>query len=552
MPHSIANRGSIAAGDIQTANAGAELLAHGGNAVDAAVGAAFASFVAESILVNIGGGGMGMVVDGPTGEGKVYDFFSTMPSGNASDAMDFRRVLINFGAATQPFYIGRASVAVPGVVAGLCALAQERGTLPLTTLLAPAITLARDGFILSPQMKFIYNTLFPIFSDTPELAAIYVPGGQRLNAGDRLRLPALADTLEALGREGASLFYSGRVAEAVVADQAAHGGLIASADLAAYSVRRLAPIEVRYRDCTVLLPPLSSVGGALIAFSLRLLDSLPVGEWQHNGVEHIAALAETMRATNAARQLLDAPNGTADGAWSAGNLVKKRVKERGEDHTEQRIQHFLSEANVRRYRERLHAVLAGASPPIDTPQPPTADRTTHISAVDRHGTLATITTSAGENAGFVVGDTGISLNNMLGELDLHPRGFHKLPPGVRLSTMMTPAVVLRNGEPIMATGSGGSNRIRSAIVQAISNIVDFELPPAEAVNLPRVHFEEGELQLEGGIETRVAEALHARGYDVNPWNERNMFFGGAHSVVRRSGQWIAAGDSRRGGATASP
>ena len=173
-----------------------------------------------------------------------------------------------------------------------------------------------------------------------------------------------------------------------------------------------------------------------------------------------------------------------------------------------------------------------------------------MSVVDSQGTIVGVTTSAGENAGYVVGDTGVCLNNMLGEIDLHPQGFHRLPPGTRLTTMMSPVVVLCDGEPKLAVGSGGSNRLRSAITQVISNVIDFGMPLAEAIDAPRVHHEAGVLQVEGGISEAVVRELEEAGYQVNHWPGRNMFFGGAHAVGRQNGELIAAGDRRRGGSVA--
>jgi gamma-glutamyltranspeptidase/glutathione hydrolase len=164
--------------------------------------------------------------------------------------------------------------------------------------------------------------------------------------------------------------------------------------------------------------------------------------------------------------------------------------------------------------------------------------------------VVSVTTSTGENAGYVVGDTGVCLNNMLGEIDLHPQGFHRLPPGARLTTMMSPVVVLREGDPVLAVGSGGSNRLRSAIVQVISNVIDFGMPLGDAIDAPRVHFEAGTLQVEGGISDSVVRELQGAGYQVNHWPGRNMFFGGAHAVANQDGQLVAAGDKRRGGSVA--
>lgn len=521
------SQGAIAAGDPQTAEAGAAMLRRGGNAVDAVVAASFASFIAEASIVNIGGGGVGLIADATTRARAAYDFFSVMPSGPLTEQADFHEVLVDFGPEQQPFHIGRASVAVPGVVAGLCAMAADHGTLPLPVLLEPAVHLADHGARLSAGQEYAYGILQPIFVNTPELAQIYVPQGRRYQVGERMRFPQLAQTLDRLGQTGPDDFYTGALAQAICADQAANHGLLTAADLAAYTVLRPAPIEIAYREFTIVAMPPSSVGGVLICFALRLLEGLAVGNHGHNSAHHARILAEVMRLTNLARP-----------AWSGD-----------ERPVDERLTWFLSDAHVDRYRHQLIRLMDGAdAPPEPTPYRGAND-TTHISVVDSHGLHASVTTSAGENAGFVVGDTGICLNNMLGEADLHPQGFHAMAPGERLVTMMTPVVVEQDGRPILAVGSGGSNRIRSAIVQVLSNVLDFAMPLQAAVDAPRFHFESGVLQAEGGIDADVVEKLQRRGYRVNLWPARNMFFGGAHAVGMLAGQLTAAGDGRRGGST---
>ena len=245
----------------------------------------------------------------------------------------------------------------------------------------------------------------------------------------------------------------------------------------------------------------------------------------HNGHAHLRLLAEVMRLANVAR---------AD--WEQSPLPVAA-----------RPAWFLADDHIAVYARQLAAVLNDASARPEPATPPGPSDTTHISVVDGDGLQVSVTTSAGENAGFVVGDTGVCLNNMLGEADLHPLGFHRLPPGERLVTMMAPVIVARDGRPVLAVGSGGSNRIRSAILQVLSNVLDFALPLEEAVNAPRVHFESGLLQVEGGIDDDVAAALRADGYAVKMWPGRNMFFGGAHAVAHTGSTFSAAGDVRRGG-----
>ncbi len=290
----------------------------------------------------------------------------------------------------------------------------------------------------------------------------------------------------------------------------------------------MSPIRLDYRGYTVLLPPPASSGGVLIGFALKLLETVDVAGIRYASYQHVRLLAEVMRLTNLARS-----------SWETSQ---------GPDAT--RIEGFLSAQHMSGYQRELLELLNGkpASPDPGLGGGPSA--TTHISVVDRQGTIAGVTTSAGENAGYVVGETGVCLNNMLGEIDLHPQGFHRLPPGTRLTTMMSPVVVLCKGEPMLAVGSGGSNRLRSAIMQVISNVIDFRMPLAEAIDAPRVHFEADLLQVEGGISDSVVRELEGAGYQVNHWPGRNMFFGGAHAVARQDGELVAAGDRRRGGSVA--
>ncbi|MEN8172194.1 MAG: gamma-glutamyltransferase [Chloroflexota bacterium] len=518
-------KGVIAAGDAQTAAAGAEILERGGNAVDAAIAAVLASLSAESVMTNIGGGGLAIVGDIGSYEAAVYDFFVSMPSGVPSSSMDFHKIISDYGPEQVPLFIGRASAATPGLIPGLSRLVEKHGSTPLSVLLAPAIKLAREGVVLSPPQAYVLDFLTPIYADTPEITAMYAPNGLAWRAGERHSFPKLADTLTQLAAHGPSLFSDGAAAQAIAADQAANGGLITAADLHDYQVRETVPIQVRYRGLDLLLPPRPSSGGGLIAFALKLLESMDIKTYAHNQFEHIRVLAEVMRLTNVARPLWDAP------ATSES----------------ERVARFLSDENIARYRQKLSAILNGAQPPTEPAVPRESDHTTHISVVDSQGSFAGITTTAGESAGFVVGDTGICMNNMLGEADLHPQGFHKLPPGERLTTMMSPTVLLQDGRPRLVLGSGGSSRLRGAIFQVISNVIDFKMPLAEAVHAPRIHFEEGILQLEGGISERAAGSLRQKNYTVNCWPGLNMYFGGTHAVALESGRWAAVGDSRRGG-----
>lgn len=519
-------KGVIAGGDAQTVAAGKEILKQGGNATDAAIAAVFASFIAESVMTNICGGGIAIVGDIAQDKAQVYDFFVDMPSGKAHPEMDFHEVHSDYGPAQDSLYIGRASTAVPGIVAGMSTLAEEHGTLPLKKLLEPAIRMARQGVKLSPSQEYVLDFLSPIYKDTPEINKMYQKrDGSAWRAGEKNAFPKLAENLVQLAEGGERVFSLGTIADAIVRDQTNHGGLISAEDLANYQVRKLEPIHISYRDVELLFPAMPSTGGALIAFSLKLLESVDLAKMNHLGVDHIRALAETMRLTNVARPVWDAEASS----------------------THARVEKFLNEKHIRRYQSQLNKILRGGNHPSEPFFPKSPDHTTHISVVDAAGNFVGVTTTAGESAGFVVDGTGLCMNNMLGEADLHPLGFHKIAPGTRLTTMMAPTILLKDGAPQMILGSGGSSRLRSAILQAVVNVVDFKMPLKKAVHTPRIHFGADVLHLEGGISEACAVEMEALGYAVNRWENLNMYFGGTHAVALENGHWVAVGDSRRGG-----
>jgi gamma-glutamyltranspeptidase/glutathione hydrolase len=530
--------GMISAGDVHTAAAGAAMLEKGGNAVDAAVAAAFASFVAEVGVVHLGGSGMAQVFlpdDNGTGHHcQTYDFFSTTPgldqTGNLDD-IDFEKVTIDFGPTTQDFYLGRGSVAVPGNIFGLCQMAADHGRLSLPELLEPAIRLARDGVAISAFQAETCALLEPIYTHSAGMRSIFDRGEGIVTAGERLTMPDLAHTLAKLAQHGPRFARRGPLAQAILADQATNGGLLTATDLENYEVHRLNPISLKYRDYQILLPPPSSSGGVLTAFTFKLLRHFDVGQLRHGSREHLQLLFEVMAATTRARPVWDRAQETLP--------------------VDEALDYFLSEAFVSHYVREVKAGLAGDSSLPALSEPALHPDTSHLSVIDADGMAVSLTTTAGETAGYVVPGTGYIPNNIMGEEDLHPAGFHTRRPGVRIPTMMTPSIVLYQGNIRLVVGSGGSIRIRSAILQVLSNLLDFNMRLVDAVNTARVHLENGSLQCELGYDPAAVDQLEKMGYSVNRWDRRSIYFGGAHSVSRTpDGRLVAAGDNRRGGATA--
>jgi gamma-glutamyltranspeptidase / glutathione hydrolase len=493
----MAQRGVVAAGHPVTADVGARILRDGGNAVDAAVAAVMASCVTESPLTGLGAGGYMLIHD--RGETTVLDFFVAAPGADRIErGSELVPIPVHFTAeSSQVFNVGAASCGVPGTPVGLERAIELRGTVPLAGLAAPAARLARDGVELIAEQAYFVEILAPILTHYEEAAAIYAPEGRLLRVGDRFRFPDLGDALELLGAEGSRPFYEGDVAKRVSDWVVDRGGTLGPSDLAAYDPIAREPVAARLAGREVRTNPPPSSGGILIAFALALLA-------------------------------------LGDGAPDTERIVEVMARAQS-----QRTREFLAglyeEGFARRF---LSADRLGS--------------TTHITAVDADGLCASVTCSNGTGSGLIVPGTGMHVNNMLGEQDLNPLGFHQHEAGRRMPSMMSPTVVLRDGELEAGLGSGGSNRIRSAILQTIIRLVYEGSDVIEAVNAPRVHFEADTVQAEPGIDEAALDRLAGAGYEVFRWASRNVFFGGVHAVARdpETGVLSGAGDPRRGGAVA--
>jgi gamma-glutamyltranspeptidase / glutathione hydrolase len=484
-------KGVVAAGHPLTAQAGAQVLREGGNAVDAAVAAILTSFVAEPLLTGLGAGGH-MLVAGAGLEPTVLDFFVAAPTrvGDGSE-VELHGVDVSFGDAAQVFHIGPASCGVYGAPAGVCAAVRRWGTMPLAALVAPAARLAREGVVLNAGQAYIAEILADLLTSTPECAALWAPDGRVLREGETIRNPELGEALIRLGADGAEPFYRGDIARAVCAWMGERGGSLRAADLVGYEAIEREPVRLAYRDREILTNPPPSAGGTLIAYSLALLDRGPTPPTLRGVVDAMAAAQS------------------------------------------ERTAEFVEGLGEERFLERFLATRLGS--------------TTHISVIDANGRACSATSTNGEGSGVVVPGTGIHLNNVMGEEDLNPLGFHRHPPGSRMPSMMAPSIVLRDGEVELVLGSAGSNRIRSALLQTIVGVVDHGMGAKEALDAPRVHLEDGTLFAEPGIDVSEFE----RDMRVVRFGALNLFFGGVQAALHRDRQLSGAGDPRRGGVAVS-
>ncbi len=516
--------GAVAAGDTQTAEAGAAALRAGGNAVDAAVAGAMAAFVCEIALCGPLGGG---VMTLRTADGALHsaDFFARTPGlGAPADVeLDFATKVIDFGPTSQTFHIGRGAAAMGLAIEGLVELHARHGALPLEAVVEPAVALGRRGYDVGAQQALILGLISGIACHTPQSAELFLVDGRVPVAGDRMDNPGLGDVLHALGRDpDATLAQIYRQFCAAFGPRS--GGLITPADVKAATVAHLAPTRVLHRGWRVSTMPSPSTGGVLVALGLRLLE----------GIDRFPALSPAHACGLAAVQsrLLTVRDPDFDAAVRDPKVVER----------------LLSLDNIDRLRH------AADGPSTHWPDHPLGS-TTHISAVDAHGGVAAVTLTNGEGCGYVLPGTGIEVNNLLGEADINPRGFHVDPPGRPMVTMMAPTIAERPDGALLALGSGGSNRLRNAIMGVLAHVIEHRLDPAAAVNAPRLHLDRDAdgrvLAFERpGWPEGVESALMADWPKPTVFPAPSMFFGGVHLVHTLGGAPAGVGDHRRGGAVA--
>jgi gamma-glutamyltranspeptidase/glutathione hydrolase len=512
--------GVAASGSAEVSQTAVEILKAGGNAFDAVLGALCTASIAEPLLISLGGGGFLMgLPDGS--KPRVYDFFCQTPRcRRPMEELDFYPIMADFGTAEQEFHIGMGSIAVPGVVAGICHAHRDLGRMPFREIVAPAIDLARNGVVVDSFHHYIIRILRPIMEATPESFGLYEsPGrpGDLIAQGELLCNPDAADSLEALISEGPGLFYRGEWAQQLAADCQQRGGHITLEDLASYQVERREPVVFRHRGARCAINPPPSPGGSLVAFALAVMEDWKSADDAWGNTGHMLNLLRGMRAASVARH---------EYSMEAGLEFAK-------------MKQLLGPDTIRRWQQglELHSLFSRG--------------TTHISVADAEGNIASLTASNGEGCSYVLPGSGVMLNNMLGEEDLNPGGFNRWKEGKRLASMMSPAIIEQVDGTRIALGSGGSNRIRSAITQVMVNLLDFGMSPEQAVSAARIHLEGDMLSLEPGYSKAVVDTLENAVPRTHHWPEKNLFFGGVHTVsVKRGGVFDGAGDPRRGGVVA--
>lgn len=486
-------RAAVASGHPAVTAAAMEVLDAGGNAIDAVVAAGFAGAVAEPSLTGLAGGGFLLI--GPVGAPPVLlDFFVDSPGLGLPPPDDpmlgMEAAVVRFRGDDQVFHVGPGSIAVPGCLAGYLHAHDRFGRLDLARVVGPAVALARDGVVLGRGQARVVRLLEPIMTREPEGRERYGgPAGLPFGDDQRVVNERLAAFLLDVGAGRRRGFDDPDLGPDLVAGLAARGGRLTLADLAAHRVIEREPLVATFGDVRLTTNAPPSYGGEVIARVVGELLGSP--------------------------ELLGPP----------GSAIRLA-----------RLAEVIGSAT------RWHRARERADPPANA-----RHGTTHVSVVDADGMLAAMTTSNGSTSGVHLADTGIMANNVMGEEDLHPHGLGTLAPGHRVGSMMAPMLLERDGAPTVVLGSGGSERIRSALSQVILALVLDGRSLEDAVRAPRLHPNAGVVQLEPGHDPQ-AVALLAATHRVNVWDAPDLYFGGVNVVDTAGGH---AADPRRGGASAA-
>ncbi len=452
---------------------GADILRGGGNAVDAAVAVGYALAVVNPCCGNIGGGGF-MTLHMADGRDRFLNFRETAPAA-ATPGMFL-------DAAGEPrreaSLFGTLAAGVPGTVAGLDDALARYGTLNRAAVMAPAIRLARDGFVLTRADTDILDDKAPRFRAQPAVAAVFLrPDGSNLRPGDRLAQPGLAATLSAIAAGGADAFYHGHVPQAVAAAARQDGGILTEADFAAYHAEETEPLRCSYRGLTVLSAPPPSSGGTTLCEILQVLEGYNMASLGFHSAQSVHLMTEAMR-----HAYFDRNTFLGDPAFVRNPLAS-----------------LLSQQHAAAIRAAIESRATPSEELRSGRTPHEQPETTQYSVMDDAGNAVSVTFTINGAFGAVTiaGDTGFLLNdemddftiklgtpNLYGLVQGEPNA---IAPGKRPLSSMAPTIVLRDGRPAMVTGSPGGSRIITITLETILNMVDHGMAPQEAVDAPRLH-----------------------------------------------------------------
>lgn len=509
--------------------AGADVLAAGGNAVDAAIATGFALAVTHPSAGNIGGGGF-MVIRFPNGQSTAIDFREKAPLASHPDMW----LDENGEYSSQKHHRGHLAVGVPGTVAGFDKAHRLYGRADWEALVDPAVDLAADGFELSEALSGSIGR-FAGRSQYPATVAAFSRGGSAYSEGDTWRQADLARSLERIRDDRRDGFYRGETARLIVEEMRRGGGIITAEDLDRYEARERSTVTGTYRGHDIIGMPPPSSGGVAVVTMLNILEEYDLGSMGHNSAEYVHHVAEAMR-----RAFRDRAEFLADA-----------------DFADVPVQRLTSKNHAAWLRRDLNPERASVSHPSDVAYAPESPETTHYSVVDADGMAVSVTYTleSGYGSGIVVDGAGFILNNEMGDFNAGPgltnaTGLIGTEPNLarpqqRMLSSMSPSIVARDGELVAVIGSPGGRTIINTTLQLILNMVDFGMGIGEAVEAPRLHHQwlPDRIRIEeDGVTADVVQQLEAMGHTVQVAGRQ----GSANSigVDPRTGERIGAPDPR--------
>ena len=533
----VGEQGMVVSQNETASEVGAEILRRGGNAVDAAVAIGFALAVTLPRAGNIGGDGFMLVHDAKSREQVFFDFRSVAPK-----AATLAMFVDNQGQESQIASRGYLAPSVPGTVAGLHMAHKKFGKLRWSEVVAPAIALARNGVVLTPDEAFVFGWGKERLSTSAAAkAAYYKADGVLYRAGERLKQPDLAWTLTQIAKHGADGFYKGPVAARFAADMKANGGLITTDDLAAYRATERMPLRGTYRGLEIVTAPPASAGGATLLNMLNIVENFDLKQSGVGSAKSLHIMAEAMKLGFVDRYAL---LGDTDFVTTpVQGFISKT--------------YALSRAKLIDPDKAKPVTQMGVGDPLKFESP----STTHFSVADSQGNVVSTTYTLGADfgSGVMIAGTGVLLNNQMNNFSHAqaakalreglPPPPNAMAPGKRMLSTMMPTIVMKNGTPWLVTGTPGGSTIINTVMQVIVNIVDFNLNVEEATHQPRIFQDASDrLRVEPNFNADTVRLLQAMGHPII--SDETM--GSAQSIMIENGLFLGAADPRRPGALAIP
>jgi gamma-glutamyltranspeptidase/glutathione hydrolase len=485
-------RGMVVTNHPLASAAGAEMLAAGGNAIDATVAAFFTLTVVEPMMVGVLGGGMAHIRLA-NGTHTVIDGQSTAPLAThptiyTPDPDAPPGTMETIGRKNA---VGPTAVAAPGNLMGWCEALAKHGTFPLADVMEPAIRHASRGFRVTPYLSECVADSAADMACDPEISALYLPGGTPIAPGARLVTGAYADTLRAIAKEGPGLLYGGPLGRVYADHMARNGGYLSGDDLTAYRTVTREALRGTYRGFEIVGPPPPATGPLHIIQMLNILEGYDIGELGFGSAATFHLLAEVLKIAFA-----DRAAASADPAFVPVPVAR-----------------LLSKSYAQERRERIDPDRAQAWQAGVTPG---EEHTTHVTVADAMGNIVASTQTINSlfGARYIVPGTGMIPNNYMFVFDPRPDRASSVQPGKRVTSSMAPVIVLRDGKPAYALGLPGGLRIFPSVMQALSNLIDHGMSVQEAVEAPRIWTQGHALEVENSVPAEVMQHLRDLGHNV--------------------------------------